>query len=548
MQVFLLLILAIIWLSGTWLRIYKQARFYQIEEYMSRRYLRWIMNNRNHLFPARSIGAWFIGVALGFLMGEAPNSVLPVIIGILAGLIASIPQSEGEVKKKLIRTQRVTRIIGSGFFVSGFLLIALNLVSNSLTLPDINIIEIALVSTLGFILFLLAPLWLMLGNILMIPVETYMRQRFLNQASQVLDNIRPKVIGITGSYGKTTTKNFLYDIMSVRYRTYATPKSYNTLMGISLSINRDLTDDYSVEYFISEMGAYVEGEIERICKLTPPDISIVTEIGPQHLERFGTLENVKKAKYEIITNLAPDGVAVFNWDNPYIQDMVKQGYPNTQLTVSRELTLEEAKAQNITWLATDIQETLAGLSFNIINIQTDEQEHITTAIVGEHNVTNLLLSTAVAHQEGIPLRDIAFRIRSLQPAESRLVIQTTAEGITIINDAYSANPKGVISALKVLGMYQTGKRLLITPGMVELGDLHEVENRKLGELATQYASDIILIGKEQTKPIFEGIQSSTFDMNNVKVKETLTEAVDWYQSNLKSGDTVLFLNDLPDTY
>ncbi len=548
MQAFLLLILAIIWLGGTWLRIYKQARFYQIEEYMSPRYLRWIVNNHNYLLPTRAIGAWFIGLALGFLMGEAPDSVLPIIIASIAGLIASIPQPEGEIKKKFIRTQRVTRIIGTAFVVSTLVLIVSNLLINALPLPDIKILQLALLSTAGFVVFLLAPLWLILGNILMIPVETYMRRRFLNQASQVLDNIRPKIIGITGSYGKTTTKNFLHDIMSVRYRTYATPKSYNTLMGISLAINRDLTDDYSVEYFISEMGAYVEGEIERICKLTPPDISIVTEVGPQHLERFGTLENVKKAKYEIIKNLTPDGVGVFNWDNPYIQEMVAEDYPNTRLTVSRELTLDEAKAQDVTWLATDIQETLAGLSFTMINTQTDEQEQITTAIVGEHNVTNLLLSAAVAYHEGIPLRDIAYRIRILQPAESRLVTQTTAEGITIINDAYSANPKGVISALKVLGMYQTGKRLLITPGMIELGDLHEVENRKLGELATQYASDIILIGKEQTKPIFEGIQSSTFDMNNVQVKETLTEAVDWYQSHLKSGDTVLFLNDLPDTY
>ena len=548
MQAFLLLILAMIWLGGTWLRVYKQARFYQIEEYMSRRYLRWIISDTKRLFPARPIGAWFIGIALGFLMGEAPDSILPSIIGIIAGLIASIPQSEGEIKKKFIRTQRVTRIIGTGFVVSTLVLIVLNLLTNSLPLPDLKIVEVAIISTMGFIVFLLAPLWLILGNILMIPVESYMRQRFLKQASQVLDNIRPKIIGITGSYGKTTTKNFLHDILTVRYRTYATPKSYNTLMGISLAINRDLTDDYSIEYFISEMGAYVEGEIERICKLTPPDISIVTEIGPQHLERFGTLENVKKAKYEIIKNLAPDGVGVFNWDNPYIQEMIAQGYPKTRLTVSRELSLEEAKAQNITWLATDIEETLEGLSFRITNIQTNEQEQITTAVVGEHNVTNLLLATATAYHEGIPLHDIAFRIRTLQPAESRLVTQTTAEGITIINDAYSANPKGVISALKVLGMYQGGKRLLITPGMVELGDLHDIENRKLGELASQYASDIILVGKEQTKPIFEGIQSSTFDMDKVQVKETLTEAVNWYQANLTSGDTVLFLNDLPDTY
>lgn len=548
MQSFLLLILAIIWLVGAWLRIYKQARFYQIEEYMSNRYLRWVLSDRQRVFPTRPIGAWFIGVALSFLMGEAPESILPIIIAMIAATIAGVPPAEGEIKKKFVRTQRATRLLGAAFFVSVLSLILLSTVIDSLSLPDVRIVPVAVTSTLGLLIFLLAPIWLTLGNLLMTPIERYMRQRFLNQASQILETIRPKIIGITGSYGKTTTKNFLHDILSVRYRTYATPKSYNTLMGISLAINRDLAEDYSTEYFISEMGAYVPGEIERICKLTPPDISIVTEVGPQHLERFGTLENVKIAKYEIIKNLAPDGVGVFNWDNAYIREMIAENYPQTRLTVSQALSLDEAKSRHITWLATDIQESLSGLSFTITHVASGEQEHITTAIVGEHNVTNLLLSTAVAYHEGIPLRDIAFRIRTLQPAESRLVTQTTAENITIINDAYSANPKGVISALKVLGMYQSGKRLLITPGMIELGDLHDIENRQLGKLAVQHATDIILIGAEQTRPIFEGIQSTDFDMSHVQVMETLGEAVAWYQQYLKSGDTVLFLNDLPDTY
>ncbi len=548
MQSILLLILAVVWVGGTWLRVYKQARFYQIEEYMSGRYLRWILSQRDRILPTRSLAAWFIGLALAFLMGEAPGSILPIIIAILAALIASIPQSEGEIKKQFNRTQRVSRIIATAFIVSSLGYIILYAIISSFSLPEVRVIPVAITSTIGLIVFLLAPIWLTIGNVLMTPVESYIRGQYLKQARQTVENINPKVIGITGSYGKTTTKNFLRDIMSVRYRTYATPKSYNTLMGVSLAINRDLTDDYSTEFFISEMGAYVPGEIARICQLTPPDISIVTEVGPQHLERFGSLENVKIAKYEIITNLTPDGVGVFNWDNDYIKWMVAQGYPNTRLTVSRELTFEEAKEQQVTWIATNIDETLAGLSFTIIHVETGEKADITTAVVGEHNVTNLLLSIAVAYHEGIPLRDIAFRIRTLQPAESRLVTQTSNNGITIINDAYSANPKGIVSALKVLGMYQTGKRLLITPGMIELGELQESENHKLGQIATQYATEIILIGKQQTKPIYQGIQSTDFDMQHVQIVEELSEAVTWYQGNLKAGDTVLFLNDLPDTY
>lgn len=548
MQDLMLLILAGIWLAGAWIRSYKQARFFQIEEYMNLRYLRWIFADTSRFAPIRPLTAWFIGTAIGFLMGEAPGSILPIIIAILAAFIAIFPSKEGEIKKKFVRTQRVTRILGTAFVLSSlFLLLSISII-NSLTLPDILIVHVAVISFVGLLGLLFAPLWLVASNILMMPVESYFRKRFLRQAKGIITQIHPKIIGITGSYGKTTTKNFLRDILSARYRTYATPKSYNTLMGISLAINRDLADDYSIEYFISEMGAYVAGEIERICQLTPPDISIVTEVGPQHLERFGSLENVKIAKYEIIKNLPVDGVAIFNWDNPYIQEMVKMGYPQTQITVSKNLTLSDAKLAGITWLATDIKETLEGMSFTVHKLDSNEQEQFVTAIVGEHNITNLLLASATAYHEGMNLRDIAMRVRSLQATESRLVQQTTAQGITIINDAYSANPLGVISALKVLGMHQSGKRLLITPGMIELGELQTTENRKLGKIATDYASDIILIGKQQTKPIFEGIQSSDFDLSRVQVMETLAEAIQWYQSQLQAGDTVLFLNDLPDTY
>jgi UDP-N-acetylmuramoyl-tripeptide--D-alanyl-D-alanine ligase len=146
------------------------------------------------------------------------------------------------------------------------------------------------------------------------------------------------------------------------------------------------------------------------------------------------------------------------------------------------------------------------------------------------------------------LKEIAYRVRGLKPAESRLVRQTTPQGITIINDAYSANPSGIISALKVLSLHQTGRRLLITPGMVELGALHEPENRKLGELAAQHATDVILVGATQTQPIKDGLLSVGFPTDRVQVVDTLAESVQWYQQHLKAGDTVLFLNDLPDTY
>ncbi len=536
-----------IWLIGAWLRLFRQSRFYQIEEYMSRRYLRWLLADWRRALPPRPLAAWLAGLVIGLVVSDAGDGALLVIIGLAAAAIAIVPPSAGEAKKKLVITQRLKRLLVGAGLASLVPAGAALWLARSVGYAEAAT-SVAVTSGFGLALFLLAPVWLVAGNALMQPAEAALRRRYLQQAADRLHKTRPKIIGITGSYGKTTTKSFLRDIMSLRYQTYATPKSYNTLMGISLAINRDLADDYRAEYFISEMGAYVEGEIARICQLTPPDIAIVTEVGPQHLERFGSLENIKRAKYELVSHLPADGVAAFNWDNVYIREMVAKDYPATRLTVSRAVSLDEARAQRITWIASDISESLSGVAFQATHVASGNQARITTGIVGEHNVTNLLLCIAVASHEGIPLRDIALRIRGLQPAESRLAAETSAAGITIINDAYSANPQGIVSALKVLRLYDTGKRLLITPGMVELGELQDRENRKLGLLAAESATDIILIGAGQTASISQAIRSTDFDQSRLQVLDKLDEAVRWYQQNLGAGDTVLFLNDLPDTY
>jgi UDP-N-acetylmuramoyl-tripeptide--D-alanyl-D-alanine ligase len=360
--------------------------------------------------------------------------------------------------------------------------------------------------------------------------------------------IQPKVIGVTGSYGKTTTKAFITDVLNGRYRVYATPKSYNTVMGVCLAINTDLADDYSVDYFVVEMGAYVEGEIKRIADVTPPVISVVVEVGPQHLERFGTLENTAKAKYEIIEALPVDGLGVFNWDNPYVRAMYERGYPDKRIAVSKAIAPDDVPDGGPRFVASEIEETLDGLTFTVTDVERGESEPFTTSIVGEHNVTNILLATAVAVHEGMSLKDVAFRARTLQPPESRLVRRTTPEGITIINDAYSANPAGVVSALKVLGLHTSGKRTLITPGMVELGDLQDAENRKLGELAAEYSTDIILVGAAQTAQVKAGLLGAGFPTDRLTTVEELREAMAWQAANLKAGDAVMFLNDLPDTY
>jgi UDP-N-acetylmuramoyl-tripeptide--D-alanyl-D-alanine ligase len=541
-----IIILLVIWSVGAGLRTYRQARFYQIEEYMSLRYLRWIASARSRWLPTRPLVAWGIGTAMLFILTEAPGSFMPGVISVAAALAAVYPPDEGEVKKPFRPTARAKRLLAASFLlIAAAALAAAGLVNASGLDGDF---AYALATLGGFALFLAAPLWLVLSNLLMMPVEAAFRRQFIGRARRVLAEVRPRVIGITGSYGKTSTKTYLAHILNGRYRAYPTPKSYNTLMGLCIAINNDIADDRSIDYFVAEMGAYIPGEIERICDLVHPSVGIIVEVGPQHLERFGSLENIAIAKYELIKALPPDGVGVFNWDNPYIRAMIERGYPATRIGISRQVDPAQVTDAMPRYVASAVSESLDGLRFTVTDTQTRETAAFVTPLLGLHNVTNILLATAVAVHEGMTLREVAARVRTLQPAESRLVRQQVPGGVTIINDAYSANPVGIVHALRVLSMHQTGRRVLITPGMVELGALQESENRKLGEIAAQHATDVILVGSKQAPPIQAGLLSAGFPAEHLHTVDSLGAAVEWYKTHLGSGDTVLFLNDLPDTY
>lgn len=539
-------ILILLWLAGIVVRIFRQARFFQMEGYDSGRYLRWLAGKLERIVMWRALV--FIGVAalvsivLNFA-GQDTHEVYLIIWGV-AAVAAVWPEPVKEVKQKFRLTQRAARLLVTAFALAVLVVVGASVVMDNLTSMD-RIATFAQITVIGLVTFHLAPLALPLANLLMYPVETAFRRMFVARARRKLKKAAPFVIGITGSYGKTSTKEYLAHILRSRYKVLATPKSYNTLMGVCMVINDDLRESDSYDYFIVEMGAYVEGEIREICKLTRPQISIVTAVGPQHLERFGTIEKTAKAKYEIIEALPPEGVGVFNWDNSYVRPMYERGYPATRIAV----TWENAEhAIQLRFIARQIKETLKGMEFDIVDTFLQEEQHFTTRLVGRHNVTNILLATAVARHLGIPLTEVAMRVASLEPAEHRLQRTTLPGGVTVIDDAYSANPVGAHSALDVLAMHDKGRRVLITPGIVELGPLHEQENRKLGHYAAHVCTDIVLVGIAQTAPIKRGIEDHGFDEDRLHVFDTREEAIAWFHRELKPGDTVLFLNDLPDTY
>ncbi len=538
--------LIFVWLAGILLRIWRLARFFQIEGYDSRRFLRWLLGRPNRYIMWRALV--FVGVAglTSFALnwfGQDTDLLYLVIWGVTA-VLATWPEPPKEVKQKFKLTQRAARLLITAFALAVIVAIGAEVTLNTAVSAS-DRTKFLVITGVGLVIYHLSPLALPLANLLMLPIEAGFRRMFVARARRTLRRVHPVVIGITGSYGKTSTKEYLAHILRGRYEVLATPKSYNTLMGVCLTINTDLKHSGPLDYFIVEMGAYMEGEIRAICKLTRPQISMVTAVGPQHLERFGSIEATARAKYEIIQALPRDGVGVFNWDDHEVRRMYERGYPDTRIAV----TWENAEhATQLRFLARKVRQKMDGLTFEVVDTLLGEREQFSTRLVGRHNVTNILLATAVARHLGIPLREIAVRVASLEPAEHRLQRKTLPGGITVIDDAYSANPVGARNVLDVLSLYQDGRRVLITPGIVELGPLHAQENQTLGRLAAKVCTDIVLVGAEQTRPIQQGLHEASFPEEHLFVYETRDEAIAWFQRELRDGDTVLFLNDLPDTY
>jgi UDP-N-acetylmuramoyl-tripeptide--D-alanyl-D-alanine ligase len=540
------LLLTALWSGmGGW-RAWRMARFYQIEEYMTDRYTRWLFAKRGRWFPQRPAVVMLLGI-----IGAAILQIIDLASYIDETLATSLhllwwggvalgvgwPERVKETKRPFVRTPRAMRLV----WVALGVLVALGFFLPALMVSGERIVALSSRTLWGFFLFLLAPLSLPLANALLYPYEEAQRRKFREVAHAKLQAAQVTTIGITGSYGKTSTKTYLSHILNAKYKTLPTPKSYNTLMGVSRAINEEL-DFSTYRYFIAEMGAYIPGEIARICDLTHPQISIVSAVGPMHLERFKTIENIEKAKYEIIQGLPPDGVGVFNGDDFRVRRMAERGYPATRILVSRE-GLPQAR-----FCAEDIRQTWAGLQFCVLDRQTGERADFQTSLVGLHNVTNILLATAVACHLGMTLAEVAAQVQTLQSAEHRLRVNHLPNGVTIIDDAYSANPVGVVSALEFLALNTNGRRIVITPGMVELGPLQDEENYKLGKRLTEMATDIVLVGIEQTRPLQRGVAETEFDPKRLHVFDTFDEARQWFQTEVRPGDAVLFLNDLPDTY
>ena len=439
---------------------------------------------------------------------------------------------------------------------------------------------------LTVVLWLNIFIFLPLALLLLLPYEIINRIRVKYLIEKKVEDLKKstglKVIGITGSYGKTSTKLILHELLP---KSLITPKSFNTLFGIWKVVDYELNKRY--RYFVCEMGAYKRGDVKEFCELVHPNIAVLTGINEQHLERFGSIENTIQAKFEVLTGTVDGGIGIVNLDNQLVRENLKN-FDNTvkrapiRIIISgkqRDYSLPPEQAQEELQMllreshekpnkprikligyttenqqSEQCQEILAATNWRVENNQTvceithEEQTYnLTTPLIGRGHLSNILAGIAVSISCGEDINKILERASKLKQIPHRLELRAMP-GLTILDDTYSSNPTGFREALDALGRFD-GKKVLVTPGIVELGekaiDIHE----EIGSLAAKFCDEIVLVGNSKN---IEAMQDSILSTGYTKDKITRlpnrTAAQELLRDRANSNQVILMENDLPDQY
>ncbi len=485
----------------------------QLNSYYNVRYFGYLKKNPRELLDYKAVLSLAAYVFMFF--GVFPAASAYALIYLLLDMVKPKKQE----KKPLVVTKRVVRL-----FVTETVIAAVILIPGFFVDPRI-------IPLLLFAASFFAPILVPLANVINVPVEAAIRKSFYNKAKEKLMSMpNLKIIGVTGSYGKTSVKNYAATLLSEKYNTLMTPASYNTTMGVVRTINENLSPLHEV--FIVEMGARNKGDIKEICDLVKPEAGILTSVGPQHLETFKTIENIIDTKFELIDSVG-DGFKFLNYDNEYIR--VHERGKNV---------VTYGTTPDCDFYAKDIRPTSFGSEFTLVTPRGERS--MKTRLLGKHNVLNLAGAAAIAMTYGMGLDDIAAAMRRIESVEHRLQLKKMAD-CTVIDDAYNSNPAGAASALETLKMFE-GCRIVITPGMVELGERENEENEKLGALAVKCADYAIFVGEKQCPALLRGAEKVTGKKAEVIAVGDIYEAFAKMRAIDSRNKIVLLENDLPDNY
>jgi len=544
MNIVLFVIYAVIALGATVFLGLREFHMLQLNGYKTPEHSRWMKKNaRRYILPAVLFCAQFLLIPFQHKKGLA--AALIIVLCFFNAIIALLNKPGKKFKKPLVYTARMKRMmITFSILVAIYYAIA---VIKGKTYAVVDGIDFCRTETHWFAWYLpyimvgsalyLTPILVPLSNLINKPVEKAVQNWYINDAKRILSEC-PTLhkVGITGSYGKTSMKFYLDELLNSQYNTLKTPESFNTPMGVTITIRRDLKPTH--EYFICEMGARRVHEIKELCGIADPHDGIITSVGPQHLETFGSIENVLNTKFELADHIKAKGGKIYlNGDNELIRKKAPE-YSNAVL-----YGLNEGNH----YRATDISVSDRGTEFTV-TAPDGETQRFSMKLLGEHNVQNVLGAIAYAHGTGISLDKLTLPVKRIAAVPHRLQLLDKGGNMTFIDDAYNSNPSGCRAALNVLGLFDAC-RILVTPGMVELGAKQEELNFEFGQEAAKACDHIVLVGKAQTVPIYNGIKDAGYDMDNVFVADSLGEALDHvraYQTDKKK--IVLLENDLPDNY
>lgn len=518
---------------------YKFFQIIQVSNYHVETYFNWIKQTRGKIFSRicalsfLSLGCLFV---TNVILKRFANMQYLCYVGLIFYFyfififvknIYSIPE-----KQPLKYTKRMNRLIIVTFCIYLILTFSLIAFSHSNTFY-FKFSVLALTP-------MFVPIAVPLVHFLNVPMENIIKQYYLTKSRKKIEKMHSLIkIGITGSYGKTSTKDILKTILSEKYKVCSTPKSFNTPMGVSKAILNNLKEDD--EIFICEMGATYKHDIEKLTNFIKPSFTILTGIANQHLLTFKNIENIMETKYEIVKYCNFNSICVFNCDNDKCKQLYDREIKNRQkICVSMQDKTAFVSADNIN-LSTQ------GLTFELL-INGENCGEVTTNLLGKHNIENILMAVAIAIKLDVSVEQIKKAISSLKPVPHRLEMTTNENGVTIIDDSFNANVEGTKCALEVLKLFENHRKIVVTPGLVDLGNIEKFENTELGKRIGKVCDKCIVMNENSKVELTNGLLESGFSEDNIYYCNTMKQLEDLFVSILKSGDVLLIINDLPDNF
>jgi UDP-N-acetylmuramoyl-tripeptide--D-alanyl-D-alanine ligase len=516
----------------------RYLRYFQQEEYNSTRFKDWFLE-KSAFDKKGTLVALIAAAASKFATGGDMTSCLIVCLIAAAALVfVGFSEEDPRVvgKIKLNMTDRATAIYNLALGLYAIAVISIISGAYFLGLGDSIywywLIAVGLVQS--------SPIWIVIANSILWPNEFKKQQAFLQEAKDILADYQPYTIGITGSYGKTSTKAILGGILEAIEPTFWTPGSINTEMGITRQIRENLKPQQQIA--IIEMGAYQIGSIAKLCRFTPPNAGLVTAVGVMHLERFGGADNIYKAKCELAQAVPQNGILICNGDNPGARQMAMEYPKDTTILYG----LEPEQGHLDCWMS-DIDANIEGTKF-VIHWQGKEYPGF-TKLLGVPMLSNLVGAFAMACALGKDPDYVIAAIYNVEPANNRLNLRKNGDGF-ILDDSYNSNPIGFASALEVLEALEGGRKILMTPGMVELGDIQAEENRQVALKAASICDLAIVVGDTNKEALVAGLKEGGLSDDKLMKFPNRDLALAYLTSkeHRQAKDLILIENDLPDLY